>query len=390
MGLAQLREAIDMLFEEGASACADPESMVDLQTELNRLEALNTRATAEFDAGGAWATDGARTAAAWIATKCHLAQGQTRRRVREGRTLRHLPETAGAFQEGSITSEHVRLITRLHQGATEEPLEQGERLLVEQAKRLRFSEFVRVLAHFEQVVNADGADASEEERRNQRDVYLGQSLGGMWLGGMTLDPISGTIVSRVLSRLEREFFEADWAEAKERLGHEPKPHELGRSSAQRRADALVEMAIRSETAPADGRRPAPLFSVLVGFEALHGRICQLEEGGPIAPGALFPWMDSAYFERALFTPGTRLEISIQSRLFTGATRRAIELRDRQCTHEFCEEPAVNCQVDHIQMYSQGGLTSQENGRLLCGFHNRLRNQDIVTGRAPPGAPLGDP
>jgi hypothetical protein len=70
-------------------------------------------------------------------------------------------------------------------------------------------------------------------------------------------------------------------------------------------------------------------------------------------------------------------------LFTGATRRAIELRDRQCAHEFCEEPASNCQVDHIKMYSQGGLTTQENGRLLCGFHNRLRNQDLVTGRAPP-------
>ncbi|HEY2215377.1 MAG TPA: HNH endonuclease signature motif containing protein, partial [Acidimicrobiales bacterium] len=166
-------------------------------------------------------------------------------------------------------------------------------------------------------------------------------------------------------------------------GREPKPHELRRTSAQRRADALVEMAIRSQMAPADGRRPEPLFSVLVGLPKLLERMCQLENGSPIAPGALFPWMDSAYFERAIFTPGTRLEISIQSRLFTGATRRAIELRDRQCTHEFCEEPAINCQVDHIQMYSQGGLTTQENGRLLCGFHNRLRNQDLVTGRAPP-------
>lgn len=383
MGLAQLREAIDSLVEEGASACADPESIVALQAEFNRLDAFNTQAAAQFDTEGAWATDGARTAAAWISTKCRLPLGRARRRIQEGRTLRHLPETAAAFQEGSITSEHVRVITGLHKGATEEPLERGEGLLIKQAKKLRFSEFVRAAAYFEQVVDPDGADASEEERRSRRDVYLGQSLGGMWLGGMTLDPISGTIVSRVLNRLEHAFFEADWAEAKQRLGREPKPHELCRTSAQRRADALVEMAIRSETAPANGRRPEPLFSVLVGLPKLLERMCQLEEGSPIAPGALFPWMESAYFERAIFTPGTRLEISIQSRLFTGATRRAIELRDRQCTHEFCEEPAINCQVDHIQMYSQGGITSQENGRLLCGFHNRLRNQDLVTGRAPP-------
>jgi hypothetical protein len=25
-------------------------------------------------------------------------------------------------------------------------------------------------------------------------------------------------------------------------------------------------------------------------------------------------------------------------------------------------------------YAEGGPTTQENGRLLCGFHNRLRSQ----------------
>jgi len=30
--------------------------------------------------------------------------------------------------------------------------------------------------------------------------------------------------------------------------------------------------------------------------------------------------------------------------------------------------------DHIQPFSAGGPTTQELGRLLRGFHNRLRNQ----------------
>ena len=85
-------------------------------------------------------------------------------------------------------------------------------------------------------------------------------------------------------------------------------------------------------------------------------------------------MDSAYFERALFTLGNRVDVSVRARFFTGGTRRAIELRDRICTHPHCYEPAENCQVDHIETYASGGETTQENGRLLCGFHNRLRNQ----------------
>ena len=107
---------------------------------------------------------------------------------------------------------------------------------------------------------------------------------------------------------------------------------------------------------------------------LHGRICELENGTVLAPSALAPWMDSAYFERAIFSLDNRVDVSVRARLFSGGTRRAIELRDRLCTHPHCYEPAESCQVDHIQTYASGGETTQDNGRLLSGFHNRLRNQ----------------
>ncbi len=249
-----------------------------------------------------------------------------------------------------------------------------EEVLVSQAKELGFEDLTRVLAYWKQLADPDGAEASEEEKKASRDVFLTSSYDGMWLGQMTLDPINGAIVSNELNRLEHDLFEADCAQAKERLGRPARIDELARTSGQRRADALVEMATRSRTAPAEGIRPAPLFSVLVGYETLHGRISELENGTVLHPSALEPWMDSAYFERAIFSLGTRIDVSVRSRVFTGGTRRAIELRDRICTHPHCYEPAETCQVDHIETYASGGLTTQDNGRLLCGFHNRLRNQ----------------
>jgi Domain of unknown function (DUF222) len=224
------------------------------------------------------------------------------------------------------------------------------------------------------MADPDGAQASDQERKASRNVYLETSLSGMFLGQMTLDPISGSIVSNELNRLEHELFEADCAQTKERLGRTGRIDELPRTSGQRRADALVEMATRSRTAPAEGTRPAPLFSVFVGYETVHGRICELENRTVVPPSALDPWMDSAYFERAIFSLGNRIDVSVRSRFFTGGTRRAIELRDRLCTHPHCYEPAENCQVDHIRTWALGGETTQDNGRLLCGFHNRLRNQ----------------
>ncbi len=305
--------------------------------------------------------------------------------VNEGSSpVRHwaiLLATTGQVRDRLWAGSHGRrqdAISSLRRSTTEDVLVRDEVMLVGQARHLRFESFLRALTYWEQLADPDGVEETERERRNRRDVYLDSSFKGMWLGKMTLDPISGSIVGDELGRLEREQFGADWAEARTALGREPTAAELSRTSGQRRADALVEMATRSRTAPADGRRPAPLFSVLVGYETMHGRTCELAQGTVVSPGSLVAWLDQAYLERAVFGLGRRVEISPTARLFTGATRRAIELRDRECTHPYCERPAADCEVDHIVPFAAGGPTTQDNGRLLCGFHNRLRN-----GRPPP-------
>jgi hypothetical protein len=169
------------------------------------------------------------------------------------------------------------------------------------------------------------------------------------------------------------MFEADWAEARTVLGRDPTVADLARTPGQRRADALVEMATRSRTVPADGRRPTPLFSVLIDYELLRGRVCELADGTVVSPGSLLPWLTEAYLERVVFAPDRRVEVSSIARLFSGATRRAIELRDRECTHPYCDVPAESCQADHIIPFNDGGPTIEENGQMHCGYHNRWKS-----------------
>jgi hypothetical protein len=373
MDLDVLTEALDHLVEVDAASFGDGESVEVLQRLLARLESVVSRSVAAFDASGGWEPDGARNATAWLAAQCRLPRREARAQVRRGRELSHLPECASAWERGEITGAHLDVMASLRTEATEEALARDEKLLVDEACRLRFDQFLRATAYWRQRADPDGADADGERRRARRDAYLVQSFSSMWLGQMTLDPVSGTIVATELDRLERQLFEAEWAEATERLGREPRVSDLARSPGQRRADALVEMATRSGTAPRDGRRPAPLFTVLVGWETLHGRICQLEDGTVLPPGSLLSWLEAADLERAVFTPGRRVEIGPTSRLFSGATRRAIEVRDRECVHPTCDVTASRCQIDHIRPWALGGPTTQENGRLLCGYHNRLRN-----------------
>jgi hypothetical protein len=376
--LAAVTEAIDRLMAAGPSAYGDGDAIAALQRQLTRFECFVTEATAEFDTWGEWATDGARTAAGWVSSRCNVPMKDARRRVARARGLRQLPSCAQAFEKGDINTSHVDALVGFCRPRTAEALLRDESMLVEQATTMPYRDFIRALSYWEQLADPDGTERDAQAQRDRRDAWLVRSIDGMFLGKMTLDPISGTIVAEEHGRIERELFEADWAEAKERLGYEPTYADLARTPAQRRADALVEMAVRSRNVLEDGRRPAPLFSVFVGYETLRGRICELSNGVVVTPGSLLPWLEGADFERAVFTPAGRVEVSATARFFTGATRRAIELRDRQCTHLYCDEPLERCQCDHIELASEGGPTTQENGRLLCGFHNRLRN-----GRPPP-------
>ena len=389
MELENFEEALEALIASGAENYGDGDSMEKLHYLEARFDSFVTEATAAFEAGEQWAAEGAKTAASWISSRCRVPRSAAKRRVRLGRTLRHLPEVAQAWRDGDIGLDQAQAIASARRHRTEASMARDESMLVAQAAELGFEDFYRALSYWKQLADPDGAEASDEERKASRNVFLESSFSGMWLGQMTLDPISGSIVSSELNRLEHDLFEADWAQARAELGREPHLGELARTPAQRRADAMVEMATRSRTAPAEGIRPAPLFSVFVSYEALHGRICELENGTVLPPSALQAWMDSAYFERAIFSLGNRIDVSVRSRFFTGGTRRAIELRDRICTHPHCYEPAESCQVDHIETYASGGLTTQDNGRLLCGFHNRLRNQREGKGeqrqRPPPSA-----
>ncbi len=372
MEFKALEGLVDELIEAGPPY--DPESMETLLRVRTKVDAVCTMAVGEFDTWGEWAPDGARNAASWVATKGRLPRAEAGRLVKRARALPRFPNCAEAWKRGELNGAYLDTLEKVRNHRTEEALERDEETLVGEGCRTgRFEDFVKLVGYWEQLADPDGTEEAAEERRNRRDVYL-EPVGDMYLGQMTLDPISGAIVYDELKRLEEELFEADWKEARARLGYDPTASDLARTPSQRRADALVEMATRSRTAPPDGIRPAPLFSVLVDFPTLCGRICELAQGIAVTPGSLVPWMDRARIERAVYEPDNRVQVSATARLFTGATRRGIQLRDRECSHPYCDRPVLDCQVDHIQPFGQDGPTIQENGRLLCGYHNRLRNQ----------------
>lgn len=380
----ELAGVLDRLGALDPAVLGDAEAVVALHRELERLGAVTTRAVATFDAGRSWEASGARTASAWLATECRMPVESARRRVRLGRALRHMGGVEAAWLAGEVGEAQVRLLASARTPATAECFARDESMLVEQARSLRFSAFARCVAYWGQRADPEGSDASAQARHAARRVHLSSTFGASWALNGLLDPINGAIVAKALGTIEQELFEADWAEAKARVGEGVGMSHLARTPAQRRADALVEMARRALALPGGSRLPEPLFSVLVGYETFAGRVCELPSGAVVAPADLVRWLGEAWVERVVFDGPERIrDLGVRRRIFAGGSRRAVQLRDRECFHPYCEAPAEGREIDHVQPWAAGGATTEANGRVACRFHNQERHRGPPAPAAPP-------
>jgi hypothetical protein len=334
---------------------------------------------ARLDVSGAWAPSGARSAAHHIGWKAHVPLPRARAWQRCGRQLRDLPATAESFAAGSITVDHVRLLAHAH-GKAPEAFVEDEARLVELAGSVLFSRFETLIRYWVHRHDADGAEGDAASQYEQRQVDCSETFEGTVVLDALLDPLTGGIVARELARLEQGLFEADWADARRRVGDVACAADLARTPKQRRADALRLMAERSAAKPAGATEARVLLQVLAGHESVE-RLCELSNGTVVTPGQLLPILHLADVERIIFDgPSKVIDVGVRRRLFSGATRTAVHARDRGCTHPSCDEPLDRCQVDHVIPWSRGGLTTQANGQDKCRFHN-LEKAD----RPPPPA-----
>jgi hypothetical protein len=68
--------------------------------------------------------------------------------------------------------------------------------------------------------------------------------------------------------------------------------------------------------------------------------------------------------------GEILDLGRTSRFFKGPVRKAMDLRDKECTTRGCHVPAAFCHGHHFrQPWSRGGKTNLADGKLLCPHHH---------------------
>ncbi len=234
----------------------------------------------------------------WVTTEARVTRNQARRRLSIGRAMRELPAVDAAFLAGEISAEHVEVLAAASRQSARAAVgvAAAEPELVRWAKAEPFHRFNREVKEWLVDIDPDGSEKRAGKTREGRRVNLSSSLEGQWFLDGALEPVGGEIVHGVLRGIESELWQADRAAEAARLASPESFEFFMRTPAQRRADALTEMAMRAATAPADGRRP---HVVLVGASAF-ARTCQTAAGTVLTPGALVPWLADAHIERVVF------------------------------------------------------------------------------------------
>lgn len=382
-----LRAAVDAVAAvdvDGLGATATGQLLEALETESRRLDAATHHCVRRFDSRGDHTVLGYRSAAQWHRDRLGLSPATASRRVRTARQLSHLPTTAKRWQAGDISTDACRLVASARTEATADAFAQWEPWLADQAADFDHTRLTRIVRAWKARATIDDDTPPPDA---ERAAHVSTLLDGAVAIDATLGAIGGATFRGEFDRLVDTLHRADWNATRERLGRAPTVDELDRSPAQRRADALVEMATRSAAAAvSDTNRPRPLFTVVVSPDQLAHGLAELWDGQPLTAAQLARVLaDDPDIERFVYGgPTAPIQHNPRRRFFTGRLRRAIQVRDRHCTGRGCDAPASRCDIDHIVPCSEGGPTTAANGRLACGPCNRARpNRLFTTDSDPP-------
>ncbi len=362
----------------------------DLQVLIAQAEAASLAAVREADRRDLGRTAGATSTGSWLSGRLRIRPENAARTVKLARDLdTSLPLTAMALRAGEISVDHASVIARsindLPDEAGTDVRHQAEQVLVADARVFHPKDLAGLGRSILNAVDPDLADrilakklAADEARANrQRELTLTDDPHGLgtWIRGR-LDPVTADMFRTALEPLSKPMpTTAD--------GPDP------RTASQRLGDGFAELLRRylaSGESPTQGGEKPHLIITIDWDDLVNGT----GAGSLLRTGALLSARTAQEFacDATITWHTTRAGSATGSasdseggptlvngpRLFTGKTRRLLELRDRGCAFPGCDRPPSWCHGHHVTAWIDGGPTTLANGVLLCGHHHRLVHQ----------------
>ncbi|MGH7723640.1 MAG: DUF222 domain-containing protein [Candidatus Dormibacteria bacterium] len=329
---------------------------------INRLELDFARDAAAFSATYEEEVHLNPSAVSWMKEHCRMTSTAAASAICVGEQAPRLEQSLAALAEGRVGFAHLALMASTAAAIDSSPSATqrfNETRLLARAESLSVVRFRTVCAHLRHEADRDAFLAAQLEQRDWRSLELKPCAeGGLSLTGF-LDCEGGALLRSALEPLALRSGPDD-----------------DRPRAQRCADALIELCSRSLDIGVIPDRASMRSHVQVTttLETLLDLVgCpagELEDSGVIAGATVRRLACDATITRVLLDSRSAvIDVGRSERVVPGATRRALNIRDRGCRWPGCDRSASWTAAHHVVHWAQGGRTDLDNLVLLCHRHH---------------------
>jgi hypothetical protein len=355
------------------------------------VEAAAVAAAGAVDRSNPFRDQGFFTAKSVVKHMCHLSGPEAHRRVQTSRLHAGLRAWGDGEAAGRVGVAQSELMARVvaNPRLPAEVVERDSPALLDDAIGLPYDEFERRVRTWEALADPDGDRARNERQHADRDVRLRPRPEGGWTLAGNLAELAGCEFMEIFSWFCEAEWQADWADARSRLGEAADTSDLARTEAQRRADALLAMARAAASTPPDAQPPRPTTNILIDHESFEARlrgetpdpatyrtvVVRTQTGRRLHPDDAINAALIGHVRRVVYdNSGTVIDLGRRSRLFRGSSRDAVMLLLTTCVWIGCDRPVAWCDADHSLGWRAHGATVPRNGGPLCGGHNHLKER----------------
>jgi uncharacterized protein DUF222 len=302
----------------------------------------------------------AQSACTWAATQCRMSKTAAADRLCVGEQLKHLPRIADALSSGEIGYQATAVICHLSEQVGDKRVHIDEEDWIGFARRFSIKDLRYLTWEARIRWDCEGFERYSEENFERRFLDISESMDGMVRLDGWLDPIGGAALKSALETLTKP------------LGADDE-----RTSKQRRADALVELAHKAMD---EGRLPRrngarPHISINTTVEALKGELgavaSGLQNGMPISNKTVQRLACDATLHRVMKADSVVVDVGRATRSVSPTQWRALKARHRTCAAPGCDRPINMTSPHHIEFWAHGGATNVRNLLPLCYHHHRL-------------------
>jgi hypothetical protein len=341
----------------------ETETLLDAKNRLDGLIAAHLQA---LDARDVTIAESGRHIRSWLIEDQHLPDEEAGQRLRVAKALPFHPAIGQAMLAGDVGQPQARLISHTLTRLTADWREAAEAELLTVARDEPMTTLAALCRALRIRTGADDdAEAQAQRLYDSRWATLSKSYQGMWHLTAMLDPEAGEVLATALQPLLTKTGPEDT-----------------RTTAQRRADALIDLARynldHGELPDHNGEHPQIMVTIAwneLRNDLTKGQLPQATINGKLAitpQTARRIACDAKIIPAVLGGNSEILDLGRSTRTWTHAQRRAARLRDKGCVFPNCQTGLDRCQLHHLKhWFKHHGPTDHHNSAHLCHFHHWL-------------------